>query len=389
MSKTLKINLVIFLTSYCLALQFVVTPILGNIQKEFSSVSISTTQMLVTVPMLLGAIFALASGLLVRFISKKTLMLLASLICWITGMIPLFFGGFLTLFISRIILGIGLGALTALSASVIADSFEGKKRISAMGLQAASIGGSILLITTLSGFLGNTNYRLSLLVHFPALFAFFAIFFLLEDRGKEVILNSMPFSIDKRLSSLVILSAVEFLFIVSFSTNIAMHITGNLSGNTKIVGGITGIFAASQILAGLLLNKISRYARSYTLSLAMLCFFISASILIFTSNNLFLIVIAAVFAGLSQGIFVPRAMFEAAECVPKEATALAAALVSTGISAGQFTSPIILNSIAKLIYGHIQTTYVFSIGAVIMWIIPFIMILKQKTRKTLEAASSK
>ncbi len=378
MSKTMKMNIVIILTSYSVSLQFTVSPILEKIQTTYPSASVSAVQMLMTVPMLLGAVMALVSGWLVHHISKKRLMLIGSLICFATGMVPMFLGGFLTLFISRAILGIGLGGLTALSASVIADVFEGKARIAAMGLQASAIGGSILLISTISGFLGNMNYRYSMLVHLPALAGMLAIFFLLEDRGKVVDHGGMAFDINKKVYKIVALSAVEFLFLVTFSTNIAMHMSGDLAGNASIAGIITGVFAAAQMLAGVSLQKISKYTKANTLAAAMGSFSISGILLIFFSDNLWVLLSAALFAGLSQGIFVPRAMFEASEIVRPEATAMAAALVSAGLSAGQFLSPMIMNGLSDMVFGQVQTTYVYGIGAVMMAVVSLGLFFRQR-----------
>lgn len=58
----------------------------------------------------------------------------------VTGIMPWIRDSFELLFFSRIIYGIALGLATTLNTAVVADFFHGKERVTAMGIQAASIG---------------------------------------------------------------------------------------------------------------------------------------------------------------------------------------------------------------------------------------------------------
>ena len=55
-----------------------------------------------------------------------------------------------------------------------------------------------------------------------------------------------------------LLGMLEFLFLISFTTNIAMHMSGGLAGNSSASGSITGIFSGTQIIVGLVLGRITR-----------------------------------------------------------------------------------------------------------------------------------
>lgn len=59
---------------------------------------------------------------------------------------------------------IALGWCTSLNTAVVSDFFEGEERVAAMGVQAASVGAGMTLLSALSGILGKNGFR-GLLLH--------------------------------------------------------------------------------------------------------------------------------------------------------------------------------------------------------------------------------
>ncbi len=75
----------------------------------------------------------------------------ASLVAGITGFLPYLSDSFGLLFFSRTFYGVGLGLATALNTAVVAEFFEGDERVSVMGIQAASVGAGMVVVTTVGG----------------------------------------------------------------------------------------------------------------------------------------------------------------------------------------------------------------------------------------------
>ena len=111
MSKGKKIKIIISIAaiSFIQGLQYCVSPVLGQIQEHYPDVNISLVQMLITAPALLSMLVAVLSGWLVLKISKKKLLLFASLVAGITGFLPYLSDSFGLLFFSRTFYGVGLG----------------------------------------------------------------------------------------------------------------------------------------------------------------------------------------------------------------------------------------------------------------------------------------
>jgi len=380
----LNIKIVIVAISFCQGLQFAISPILQKIQLGYPDIPVKFIQMLITMPSLMAVVVAVISGWLVTRISKKTLIIVGALICGISGLIPLIHPSFQLLFIARIFLGVGLGIMTTLSTAVIADHFEGIERVKAMGIQGASVGAAMLIITVSAGYLGKSNHEWAYLLHIWAIIAFFVIGKCLPNTGKELNEGSTKIRLNKKVYAVSVLAMVEFIFLISFSTNIAMHISGELKGNTLIAGTIIGVFSGVQIVFGLILGHISKYTKQYTLHVAMFSFSIGAIILVSFPDNYMMLIIGALFCGASQGIFIPRAMFEITNAVNAISAAMAAATITATMNFGQFVSPIILNDISNLVFGELTTANIFLIGAIIMSALPVLLFFLSKGAKNNE-----
>ena len=277
MSKGKKIKIIISIAaiSFIQGLQYCVSPVLG--------------QMLITAPALLSMIVAVLSGWLVLKISKKKLLLFASLVAGITGFLPYLSDSFGLLFFSRTFYGVGLGLATALNTAVVAEFFEGDERVSVMGIQAASVGAGMVVVTTVGGMLGAGGFKNAYLINVIGFISLILIACCLPDTGKAQASGSEKIQLNKEVFKISFLGMLEFLFLITFTTNIAMHLSGNLAGNTAVSGNLTGVFSGSQIVIGLILGMVTKITKKYTLPVAMLSFSIGGLLLILFPSNLIML----------------------------------------------------------------------------------------------------
>lgn len=380
-SKKTKIVIAIIAVSFIQGLQYCVSPVLGQIQQYYPDVNVSLVQMLITAPALLSMIVALISGWLVVKISKKKLLVFAGLVAGITGFLPFLSDSFGLLFFSRVIFGIGLGLACTLNTAVVAEFFEGEERVSVMGIQAASIGAGMVLITTLGGQLGVKGFQYSYFVNIIGFISMILIALLLPETGVVRVTETEKIKLNKKVFQISLLGGIEFLFLMSFTTNIAMHLSDALAANTNITGALTGIFSGAQIVMGLFLGYVTKVTKKYTLPIAMFCFSIGGVLLIcFPSNYVFLI-IAAIFCGFSQGMFIPQGMVEVASAVKPVATTMAAACFTCAMSLGQLLSPTVLNTVSKIIFREVTTSNVYTIATVGMTVTALAIVLVKTINK--------
>lgn len=363
-TKKTKIIIAIVCISFIQGLQFSVSPVLGQIADHYQGVDVSLVQMLITAPSMVSIVVAVISGWLVVKISKKKLLVFGSLVAGIAGFVPLLTDSFPLLFTSRTVYGISLGLATTLNTAVVAEFFEGRERVTVMGIQAASIGAGMVIVTTAGGWLGAGDFRNSYLINIIGFIACILIAVCLPETGTAKVTKTEKIRLNKEVVLTSVFGFLEYLFLITFTTNIAMHLAGPLAGDTAVSGNLTGVFSAIQIIAGFILGAVTKITGKYTLPAAMLSFSIGAVFLVLFPSNAAMLTVGAVFCGFSQGVFIPTAMVTVSNAVAPVATAMASACFTCGMCLGQFVSPTVLNTASSVIFGEVTTGNVYLIAAV-------------------------
>lgn len=382
-----KVKAAVVLMSLCQGLQYTVSPVLNQISRYYRSVPTSMIQTLVTAPALASMVMALISGWLVTKISKKTLVLSGSFLMGAMGLLPLLSDHFWVLFASRIMLGVGMGLLMALSTAVIAEHFEGGERSATMGIQGASVGVGVLLASSLAGMVGKANFHAVYFIHLLAFAEMIGLAFFLPETGKTRLRTDEKLKINGRVLALCALTFLEAMFFSAFTTNIALHLVGDAGAVTARAGRLTAVFSATQIVAGMALGFVSARTKRFTLSLGVLLCALGSLMLMLSATEPVPLVLGAVLFGISQGLFVPRAMFEVSEMVSSASVALASACLTVAINVGQLVSPAALNFTASSVLGRAGTRGVFesvAIGgaaaALISAALPFIQTVRKEEK---------
>ena len=381
-AKKTKIIITIICISFTQGLQFCVSPVLGMIQEHFPEVGVSFVQMLVTVPTFLSIVVAIVSGWLVVKVSKKKMLIFAGLTAGITGFLPFLADNFWLLFASRTLYGVALGLCIALNTAVVAEFFEGDERVSVMGIQAASVGAGMVLVTTLGGALGSIDFHYAYYTNVIGFIAMILIALCLPETGTVAVSAENKIELNKDVYKTALIGVVEMLFLITFSTNISMHLSGSLAGSATVSGNLTGIFSGSQIVIGLLLGAVTKITKKYTLPVAMLSFSVGGLLLILFPSNYVLLMVGAVFCGFSQGMFIPTAMVEVSNAVKPTSTAMAAACMTCGNCFGQLISPTLLNATAGAVFGQVTTTNVYIVTVIGMTVAAVIVIVAKARKKT-------
>ena len=349
--------------SFIQGLQFCVSPVLGDIQAHYPDVSVSLVQMLITAPGLLSMLVSLASGWLVLRITKKQLLIFGALVAGVTGFMPFLSDSFTLLFVSRTLFGVGLGIATTMNVAVVAEFFEGQERVKAMGFQAASVGAGMVVATTFAGLLGSRGFRNAYYVNVIGFICMILLLVFLPETGVAKETNTEKVRLNRKVLIMDLFALLEFLFLITFTTNIAMHLAGSIAGNTSVSGILTGLFSGSQIVVGLILGAITKITKKYTLPAAMLSFSVGAVLLVLFPSNAVMLGIGAVFCGFSQGTFIPTAATFLSNHVAPVATALASATLTVAMNTGQLLSPFALNSLSKACFGDVTTRGVYILAA--------------------------
>lgn len=381
MSRTGNIKARVVATVFAIALinglQHSLSPVLSSVHAYYPGVDVSLIQMLVTVPTLMAVVVALLTGWLALYISKKKIFLFAALVAGVTGLVPLLSDSFWTLFFFRALYGVALGIVVSLVTALVADFFDGEERVQVMGVQGASVGAGMVLVTTLAGIVGRTDFHNTYYLSILGFVAFIAILLLLPEvpvkraeggEKKRIRLNAEVW----RMAAFLF---AEGFFIIVYTTNLSMHLAGALKGDTAVAGMITGVFSAAQILMGVLLGRISRITGRYTLPVAMFALAAGYLLLVFFPGNLPILLVSAVFCGYSQSVYCAKAMAEVTTVVDQDSTPMASSLMTCALCLSQFVSPVVIGGVSRLFFGEVTTTGAYLLGSIGIFCVGLLAVL--------------
>ncbi len=150
-----------------------VSPILGDLNKIFPSATDLEIQMLSSLPSLLIIPFILLSGKLTEKVNNLLLLQIGLALFGASGILYLLSDKMWQLIAVSAMLGMGSGLIVPLSTGLISRYFVGSYRTKQFGYSSAITNITLVLATTLTGYLAEVNWHLPFLVY---LFPFVSVF---------------------------------------------------------------------------------------------------------------------------------------------------------------------------------------------------------------------
>lgn len=385
-----KIKVAILSMSSLLMISMTASAILADIQRYFGGMDPSLIQMVLTLPALMGVVFAFASGPLSLRLPKKNLVIFG-LVCGLAGgMIALFFGAtsIYVLLGCSLLLGIAQGMNSTMSMALIADYFVAEESGTLMGLQSAFVNGGSMVLLFTSGMLAGIQWQMSYLVYL----AFIPVIVIVmrnlpqdqpqahaEEKHPE---KSVKLNARVYFTALIMFLFGSFLFV--FQTNIALYVASSGLGDASTSGLINTAMSAAGMLTGVLFGRMQRVLKKMVIPVSLLVAGLGM-LLIFMVGSLPSLFIGAMGCGFCLATINPAGTFLAANAVHPSISSLAIAVVTASTSVGIFVSPILSNTVANASGGDIAIKFLlaalglFGTG-MLSWIGNMILDKKQTSR---------
>lgn len=346
--ETKRIKLAILSIASLLMISMTASAILADIERHFPNQEESVIQMVLTLPALMGVIFAFIAGPLSMRIAKKNLVIF-SLGCGLSGgLIGLVLGplamGYLLL--SSVLIGVAQGINATMTMALITDYYSGEESGAMMGLQSAFLNGGSMVLLFTSGLLANVKWNHAYLVYLAFLPAILIVIRNLpDDRPKPTNQKEDSGKLNARVYFIAIAIFLFGSFFFVFQTNIALLVVIKGYGDATLSGMINTAVSASGMLVGLQYGKLKRRLKTLAIPVGMAMVGLGMA-LIYVPGTLFSIFIAAIFIGFGIGIVMPTGIFMAANAVENGMQSTAIALVTAAINLGMFVSPLFFNLIS-------------------------------------------
>ena len=363
----MKKKIGILLSCFVMMSYLGMSPVLADISAEFTDVSVSMVQMLITLPCLITLATSLLAGKLARYVYKKTIIVF-SVACYVVGgLIPIFWNShFAILLICSGIMGIGCGGMVTCTASIICDYFEGKERDQMMGLQAACISGGGTVFTMLGGWLARDGWRSAFYAYLLVIPCLIAVIILLpkgmlekEEEDKKG--GGIP-------GFVWFLSLMGFLFYAfqnTFNTNASLYVAEQGLGGASQASLLTSVNTLAGMVAGIILSQVMAKLKKYTVPAA---FGIAAVglFLTYTGASLPVIMIGGACVGFAFSTYTPAGTVMVSERVSIAQRSMAIAILSAANNVGSALSPYIVNTVSKVFAPTVQIKYLVSTVVVVV-----------------------
>lgn len=299
-----------------------VSPILGKLSTIFPGSTELDIQMLSSLPSLLIIPFIILSGKLTEKINIIKLLQIGLVIFALSGLLYLLSGKMWQLIAVSALLGIGSGLIVPLSTGLISHFFTGGYRTKQFGYSSAITNITLVMATSLTGYLAEINWHLPFVVYLFPLISIVLSYYLKsnmtldtsEIKPADVILpDSNPSDTAYGKSGIQVNHLLQIMSFYGLITYLVVIVTFNLpflmksyhftSGNSGIM---ISLFFLAIMTPGFFLNRIVASWKKKTKFYCLLL--VAAGMgLILISRTEWLIGLGCILIGFGYGVVQPIA----------------------------------------------------------------------------------
>ena len=299
-----------------------VSPILGKLSTIFPHSTELDIQMLSSLPSLLVIPFIILSGKLTEKVNYIRLLQTGLIIFSLSGILYLLSNKMWQLIAVSALLGVGSGLIVPLSTGLISRFFIGGYRTKQFGLSSAITNVTLVLATTLTGFLAEINWHLPFVVYlFPLISIVLSVYLknsIAQNKSKIVpadiaVPEQDPSDTAYGRSGIQVRHLIQIMLFYGLATYLSVIISFNLpflmkehhftSGNSGIM---ISLFFLAIMTPGFFLNRIVAAWKKKTKFYCMLLMAAGMALIVFFRSE-WLIGLGCILTGFAYGIIQPIA----------------------------------------------------------------------------------
>lgn len=351
-----------------------ISPAIGLIASNFPNADPVLIKLILTAPSLIIIPFSFVSSYLTTKISKRAIVMIGLTIYIISGVGAQFTNTIEMLLAFRFVLGAGVGLVMPLSISLISDHFVGREQVKMMGYSSAfsNLGGIVTM--TLAGFLASFGWNVPFNVYWMGAVIFILVYFFLPKNEPIKRHSSEP---KKKLPLAVygyaLASGSIMLVYYGIATNMALYLEQDKLGSSSTAGIVMSFTTVGGMITSLTLAQLQDSLKKFLIPLSILFMGLAFGSLALTSS-IPIILLAVCFVGLGQGVLFPLINIKAIGLVNPLSSDRVIAVVSSCIYIGQFSSPLVLDSLARALGQPTIRFQYFMIAAALLVSVVIMMI---------------
>ncbi|MCH5239934.1 MAG: MFS transporter [Muribaculaceae bacterium] len=369
-----------------------ISPVLGRLKDVFHSTAIEA-QLLNVLPNLLTIPFILGAGKICTPKNQLTVLSIGLAIFTATGIAYFFAKSMIVLIILSCILGVGIGLVIPLAASLISQNFSGKPRGMMLGVKSGLSNLSLIIATLYVGWIATRNWHWAFAAYFIPVIPLVMVPFIKSkfiNQQREVPqitlsssdVESQNFHFRGKEAKNMLWFALIIYFILSYGALVfsyylpfTMEAYGMSTGH---VGVATSMFYLAATLAGFGLSKVIKATGIWTFQLGMIVVALSLLGVGFI-HSFASYIIGTFMLGLGYGVIQPILYDKTSYFAPTDAKATEYfALLLTSSYVALSCIPFIVEFFGTFIKGNTDPSFPFILNGVIMSIMAIVVVVKHK-----------
>ena len=347
MKKDLKIQIAILTIALYVASNSVVSGTLVFMQRDFG-ISITNAESLITISSIATIVTIFLSEKITQKIGMKKCVLIGLFLVGISSILPIINTTYPSVFISRLIMGAGVGLFNGHSANYINLFYEGDKAYKLHGIRNSTEFISQMVFLFIAGILIKIHWKYAFLVYF---FAFFIMGYfnkIIPEVDIKDRLELGKFTINSQIFFYVFFAAVMIMNVtalsVRFPTIATIQKGIGVDANLYMI-----ILPMSGMIFGFLFGIINRILRQKTILLGLGLYVIVNLILAFFGNDMYIFLLCMVIVAFSQSLCIPYLFAEVSRFVKGSHARIANNLIFIGCNVGGFVAPFFLKVVNNIL----------------------------------------
>lgn len=369
-----------------------ISPVLGKIKEVFHSTALEA-QLLNVLPNLLTIPFILCAGKICTPKNQLTVLSIGLAIFTATGVAYFFAKSMIVLIVLSCILGVGIGLVIPLAASLISQNFSGKPRGIMLGVKSGLSNLSLIIATLFVGWIASKDWHAAFSVYFIPLIPLVMVPFIKNKfinkarQAPELLTtsdsqDSQNFHFKGKTATDMLWFALIIYFLLSYGALVFSYylpFTMEAYGlSTGKVGVATAMFYLAATMAGFGLSKVIKATGIWTFQLGMIVVALSLLGIGFIHTYASYI-IGTLFLGLGYGVIQPVLYDKTSYFAPNDAKATEYfALLLTSSYVALSCIPFIVEFFGTFIKGNTDPSFPFILNGVIMGILAIVVVVKHK-----------
>lgn len=315
--------------------------------KDELGISLAQAEFLVSLPSITTIIAILLSEPISQRIGIKKCVSLGLFLVGSSAFLPLISRTYLSIFISRLILGFGVGLYNGHAASLINIFYKGDEAASLHGIRNSCEYIGLMLLLFIAGLILKISWHYVFLTYTIAFLILIFFNLTVEDVVHPKTLAEEKFKITLQTIFFMVFAGVTLMDTTAVTIRFSTIATQGLGPNANI-NMLTMVIPIFGMTTGFLFGKINRKLRSKTILLGLLIYIFKNIILSVFGQNVYVYMVGMALTAVSQSLCFPYIFAEVARVTRSSSSRIVNNLIFVGSNLGGFLASSFLGAVTIL-----------------------------------------